>query len=177
MTASRVFRVADLSAAVVSRFDLRPEAGERAELASDLGLLGLRKLSFAGEIHAAGKRDWELVGRLGATVVQSCVVTLEPVTTRIDTDVRRLFCKTMPDTDGDEVEMPDDDGIEPLGDEIDAAAVMAEALALALPLYPRADGAALGEAVFAAPNVKPMRDEDARPFASLAQLRDKLGGE
>lgn len=177
MTASSVFRVADLSAAVPARFDLRPGSDDRTALAGDLGLLGLRKLSFAGEIRAAGKRDWELVGRLGATVIQPCVVTLEPVTTRLDTDVRRLFCTRMPDAEGEDVEMPEDDGIEPLGEEIDAVAVMAEALALALPLYPRAEGAELGEAVFAAPDVKPMRDEDARPFAALAQLRAKMGEE
>ena len=36
--------------------------------------------------------------------------------------------------------MPEDDTIEKLGREIDLAAVMIEALSLALPLYPRADG-------------------------------------
>jgi len=54
---------------------------------------------------------------------------------------------------------------------IDPAAVMIEALALAMPLYPRAEGADLGEAVHAEPGVTPMRDADARPFAGL---RDRL---
>ena len=35
-------------------------------------------------------------------------------------------------------------------------------------------GAELGEAVYTAPGQIPMSDEDARPFAGLAALRDKL---
>ncbi|MCX8227096.1 MAG: DUF177 domain-containing protein, partial [Sulfitobacter sp.] len=35
-------------------------------------------------------------------------------------------------------------------------------------------GAELGQAVYAEPGVAPMTDEDARPFAGLAQLREKL---
>ena len=49
-----------------------------------------------------------------------------------------------------------------------------EALALALPAYPRANGAALGEAVFAAQGVAPLRDEDLRPFSGLASLAERL---
>jgi uncharacterized metal-binding protein YceD (DUF177 family) len=54
---------------------------------------------------------------------------------------------------------------------------LAEALALALPLYPRAPGAELGEAAFTEPGKPVLRDEDARPFAGLAHLRDKLKGD
>ena len=35
--------------------------------------------------------------------------------------------------------------------------------------------AELGDAVFAAPGITPMRDEDARPFSGLAALKDKRG--
>ena len=73
--------------------------------------------------------------------------------------------------------MPDDDTIEPLPDVIDLGAVLAEALALNLPLYPRADGAHLDQAVFTEPGKLPMTDEDARPFAGLAGLRDQLKSE
>ncbi len=51
---------------------------------------------------------------------------------------------------------------------------MFEALTLALPLYPRADGADLGEPVFTEPGKRPLTDEDARPFAGLKDLRDRL---
>ena len=64
-------------------FEITPDKADAlAALAAELGVNALRKLRFAGEIKAMGKKDWKLAGRLGATVVQDCVVTLEPVTTR-----------------------------------------------------------------------------------------------
>lgn len=174
MTDTTALRVADLPQNAPTSFELTPDAEQRDALARDLGLLALRKLRFAGRITAQGKRDWLLEAQLGATVVQPCVVTLEPVTTRIDAEVRRLFVAGLAEPEASEVEMTEDDTVEPLGAEIDPAAVMAEALALALPLYPRKPDADLGEAVFAEPGVEPMRDEDTKPFAGLAGLRDAL---
>ena len=74
--------------------------------------------------------------------------------------------------------MPEDESIEQLGSHIDPWAVMVEALALAVPDYPRADDApALGEFVVTEPGKTPMREQDTKPFAGLAGLRDKLDGE
>lgn len=168
------FRVSGLSQTAPTPFDLAPGPDALAALARDLDLLALRKLRFAGEITAQGRRDWLLTGQLGATVVQPCVVTLEPVTTRIDMPVRRLFMAEMPEPDAAEVEMPEDDSAEPLGAVIDPAAVMREALALALPLYPRKPQADLGAARFTEPGKAPLTDEDTRPFAGLADLRARL---
>ncbi|MEP2029014.1 MAG: YceD family protein [Paracoccaceae bacterium] len=165
-------RVADLPQNSEAPFDLRPGAEELAVVADYLELLGLRKLSFKGTLQALGHKDWELNGTLGATVIQPCVVTLDPVTTRIDVPVRRQFTKTLEVFDEEEVEMPEDEAIEPLGTVIDPAKVMLEALALALPLYPRKEGASLDNAVFSEPGVAPMTDQDARPFAGLAALRN-----
>lgn len=167
-------RVAELSQHAATPFELRPDSTQMKAITAELELLGLRKLSFAGTIMAEGKSDWRLEGMLGATVVQPCAVTLDPVTTRIDVKVTRHFIDGLHQVDAPEAEMPEDDTIEALTPWIDPADIMKEALVLALPLYPRAQGAALGEAVFAAPGVLPMRDEDARPFAGLAGLRASL---
>lgn len=174
MTDTHALRVAELPQNAPTPFDLAPEADARAALAEALGLSALRKLRFTGQVQARGKRDWLLTGRLGATVVQPCVVTLEPVTTRIETEVRRLYLAEMPEVETTEVEMAEDDTIDELGAWIDPATVMEEALALALPQYPRKDDADLGEAVFTEPGKAPLRDEDTRPFAGLAGLRDAL---
>ncbi len=175
------FRVADLPQNSKTRFELRPERAYCEALAQEMGLIGLRKLSLVGDIQALGKSDWELNATLGATVVQTCVVTLAPVTTRLDLPVSRRFLAVFeqPDTEDDEeeVEMPDDENAELLGSEIDAGQVMAESLALNLPMYPRAEDAEIGENVFTEPGKQAMRDEDARPFAGLAGLRDKLSGD
>jgi len=170
-----VLRLGRMSGRAPAPVHLIPDAGQCAAIVARLGLSALRKLSFEGEVIPEGRADWRLEARLGATVVQPCVVTLAPVTTRIDTPVTRLYRSDMPDLpEGDEIEMPEDDTEEPLPEVLDLAAVMEEALALALPLYPRVEGAELGEAIHAAPGVAPMRDEDAKPFAGLADLWKKL---
>ena len=115
----------------------------------------------------AGNDAWELTARLTARVVQPCVVTLDPVETSLSEDVRRVYSPHATSPEGDEVEMPDDE-IEPLGPTIDAGAVLVEALALALPPYPRCDDAELPDAA-----VDPDGDGDEgarRPFQGLADL-------
>ncbi|MCH2096032.1 MAG: DUF177 domain-containing protein [Rhodobacteraceae bacterium] len=169
------FRVADLPTSRPFTFELHPSAEERAKIAESLDVLAIRKLTFDAELQARGKRGWVLTGKLGATVSQACVVTLDPVTTRIDETIQRRY---LPQLDlpeaGSETEMPEDDTTELLGDVISVHDVMIEALSLALPAYPRAAGSALGDAVFTEPGSKPMTDADARPFAGLQALRDKL---
>ncbi len=171
-------RVAALSTRHANRFHLRPDTEGRAAIAADLDLVALRKLDFRGTLQAEGRRDWRLEGQLGATVVQTCVITAEPVTTRIDMPVMRLFrdepAPGPAAQEGGEAEMPEDDRIEPLGTEIDPGAVMIEALALALPDYPRKPGAALGEdgaLVASPPGAAPIDEASAHPFAALAALR------
>lgn len=170
-------RVADLPQSRVTTFELRPDAAGMRAIAEELDLLGLRKLSFRGTIRAEGRADWLLEGMLGATVVQACVVTLEPVTTRIDVPVRRLYladpAPILPE--GEEVEMPEDDSAEPLGAVIDPHAVMIEALALAVPDWPRAEGAEMGSLTITEPGKTALTEEALKPFAGLAALRDKLG--
>ena len=167
-------RISDLATRKVTEFTLTPDADERAAVADALGIIGIKKLRFEGELRPQGKADWVLNATLGATVVQPCVVTLDPVSTRIDEEIARSYVAGLPEPTAGEAEMPEDDSVEPLPVTLDLAEVMIEALALALPQYPRADGAALGEAVFAAPGTAPMKDEDAKPFAGLAGLRESL---
>jgi uncharacterized metal-binding protein YceD (DUF177 family) len=94
------------------------------------------------------------------------------VTTRIDEAVERRFLAHWSEPEpGSETEMPEDDSVEPLGAEIDPVAVMEEALAMALPDYPRAEDAELGDAVFSEPGAEPLTDEAAHPFAALAKLK------
>ncbi|MEJ6388226.1 YceD family protein [Gymnodinialimonas ulvae] len=166
--------LARLGRAAPKAFDIAPDADARKAMADALGIVGLRKLRLSGEATPEGKADWRLDATLGATVVQECVVTLEPVTTRIDTELTRRYRAQMPEPSGEEMEMPEDDTIEPLRAEVDLMQVLSEALALALPDYPRAEGVELGQAIYAAPGVAPMTDEDARPLAGLAALRDQL---
>jgi uncharacterized metal-binding protein YceD (DUF177 family) len=153
-------------------FDLAPDQAGREAVAAALGIPAVRKLRLAGRLVPEGRADWRLEAELGATVVQDCVVTLEPVTTRIDEPVARRYLANLPAPEPGEAEVPEED-VEPVPPVLDLGEVMVEALALALPAFPRAPGAELGEFVIANPGVEPLTEERARPFAGL---RDALKG-
>lgn len=177
MSDSTALRVADLPQNTPTPFEIIPDAAALTALAAELAVPGLRKLRFTGDIRALGKRDWQLRGTLGATVIQDCVVTLEPVTTRIDEKIEINYLAHLETPEEAEVEMTEDESNEPLGSHIDPTEVMVQALALHIPDYPRKDGATLGEAVYTEEGVQPMRDEDTKPFAGLAALRGQLKGD
>ncbi len=170
------FRVAAIAGRRSTHVRFVPDAAVRARIAAALDLQELPQLSFDGEITPHGKRDLQLMGKLVATVVQPCSITLEPVRTRIAEAVRRLYLADYAVSEADEVEIPGDDTIDPLPEVIDAAAVVIEALLLALPMYPRAPGVELGEAMSAPPGAEPLRQADLRPFAGLAGLVAKAQG-
>lgn len=174
---AQILPTAELRRNTPRPFLLEPDAAGRAALAAELGTEQIRKLRFEGTLNPEGKAGWRLDAKLGATVVQSCIVTLEPVMTRIDAPVTRLFLPASqietPDP-GSEIEVPEGEDAEPLGSQIDLGAIMAEALSLALPAYPRKEGAELGSVIHAEEGVAALSDEDLKPFAALGALKDKL---
>lgn len=159
-------------------FELTPDTAMRDKIAAFLRIEAVPALNFAGEIAARGERGWLVAGEIRAETVQSCVVTLDPVAQSIDERVSRHFEpeETLGDQHDLTVDFDDDDAPDGFSDRIDLAAVMIEELALALDPYPRKQDAALETQVFTEPGQRPMTDEDARPFAKLAALKDKLGG-
>lgn len=180
MTANKQnLSVSGLNSKGATPFEVHPNAAQRKAIAKALDLIELRKIRFVGQIMPSGDADWSLTADLGATVVQACVVTLAPVSTRVDIKVSRLFVAQAPvlDDTEDEIEVLQGDETEPLGSHIDLEAVMVEALSLALPLYPKTEGANLETDTFTEDGKVPMSDEDARPFATLSALRDKLEGD
>ena len=66
--------------------------------------------------------------------------------------------------------MPEDETADPLPARLDLADVMAEALALALPAWPRAEGVAPVDLTVTEPGKTPMTDDEAKPFAALKSL-------
>lgn len=157
-------RVAQLNPHRPLAVDIAPDAPARAALAAEMDLLDLPALRLTGSLRADGAQDWLLEARLVADVVQPCVVTLAPVPAHLDEAIRRRWSPDATVPEAEEVEMGDDE-VEPLGAVIDLGAVLAEALALALPPYPRAEGAALpGEAP------EPAAEAVRKPFADLSAL-------
>lgn len=164
---SHPLRVSQLSPRQPNRIDLSPNDEARARIAADLDLIAPPEVRLTGTITAAPNDAWLLEGRLTARVQQACVVTLAPVRTDIDEPVRRVYSPWAGTPEGDEIEMPDDE-IEPLGPVIDTGAVLVEALALALPPYPRCSDAELPEAA-TDPDVGG-GEGTRRPFQGLADL-------
>jgi uncharacterized metal-binding protein YceD (DUF177 family) len=168
------FRTGGLSPRKPTRFTYAPDKAEREALAKDLGLLALYALELTGEFRPQGRDEVLLEARLVARVDQPCSVTLVPVPANIDEPVRRRYVADLQLPDGDEVEMPEDDAVEPMPDVIDLSDVAAEALALALPLYPRAPGVDFTQTLHAGDGVAPLSDEDVKPFSALQGLAEQL---
>lgn len=148
---------------------LEATADECRALAARFGLVELGSLS--GEVRVEpvdGSATYLVTGRLDAAVVQTCVVTLEPVPARVQAEFDRLFSTEMPeDTDGEvevdaEAETP-----EPLAsDRLDLGEILAEELSLAMDPYPRSADADRHLAEFGGGG-----KGSVSPFATLSGLR------
>ncbi len=132
---------------------------ERAALARRFGLLGLDLLRATAKIAPVDGTAGllRLGGHLSAEVSQACVVTLEPVASRVEADFTLLYSLEpgpAPAPVGPEaveaaevvVDPEAEDPPEPLGPGgLDLGESVAQQLALALNPYPRAPGEALAQ--------------------------------
>ncbi len=129
---------------------------ERAALARRFRLVGFDLLRATVKIEPVDGTDGKggegllrLSGHLSAEVSQACVVTLEPVASRIEEDFTLLYSLEPGPTPaplGAEVVVDPEaeEPPEPLGPGgLDLGEVVAQQLAVALDPYPRAPGAAL----------------------------------
>jgi len=145
------------------------EAGpaERAALAARFGLVALPALAAEVKLRRVrAGRYIEATLHLTAEVVQSCVVTLEPVAAAIDETGRELYGPIGGGSEAPEEVLVDPDSPEPLeSPSLDLGEIVAQHLALALDPYPRAPGAAAPGEAAAEAEARPS------PFAGLAALK------
>ncbi len=169
-------RVADLSAVSPNPFDLPPADEVLARLAQDVAASSISRFRFCGDITARSGSEWWLSGRIGASVVQQCVISLQDVRTRIDVTVERRFLADIGQVyPGIECPVPEDDTIEVLTREIDLYSIAREVLLLELPVYPRKAGAGLPDGtVPQSDDLAPEGAPTERPFAILSDFRDRL---
>ena len=175
---SVIVRPADLGDEPAA-YALEATAAERAALAARFDLIDIEAFAVDMTVEwLRGRAFLRVAGRIRATVVQRCVVTLQPVRGRIDQPFDILF--EAEDRSGKDVVVEFED-VEPLpGEELDIGEVAAEELALMLDPYPRAPGAALEQAGFG-PHDEGAGRESAgkgpaptganRPFEVLATLK------
>ncbi|MEM6375292.1 MAG: DUF177 domain-containing protein [Pseudomonadota bacterium] len=146
---------------------------------TSLDLQDLRKLRLTGQLAPKDRQDWHLTAKLGATAVQSCIATGAAVVNRVDCDIERFFIANWAShiPQESEAEMPEDDRFDPLGEVIDLEEILTEALALALPDFPRDAQADPVEITAHPPGTGPIDVAETRPFAALADLKRKMDEE
>jgi hypothetical protein len=157
-----------------------PETGRRVELAANetirttlaeaAGVKELTRLEATFDLARRGRSGLRVVGEISATVRQTCVVTLEPISNEVIEPVDLLFAPAGAQT-GLAAELPVEAGDPPepmIGGMVDLGAVATEFLILGIDPYPRKPAA-----VFDAPR---SADRDATPFAALAALKKSDGG-
>ena len=152
-------------------------ADEREALARRFDVVAIERLTAEVALHPKqGRTRWQLDGRILAEVVQSCVVTLDPVPVNSEFGFKRVYAMS-PDGaaraegqhERDEVlTLDQEDAPEPLlGDAIDVGEAIAEEFGLALDPFPRAAGV-----MFGGYSVGPGDERDTvNAFAALAERR------
>jgi len=180
---SELERVVDLDrmAAGGAALDVVASESERAALARRFGFLGLP--AFAARVTVDRRPGGQIVvdGRLKGRIVQSCILTLDPVAQDLDDTFRIVFKQGLDEErdpeSGEAIVNAQADAPEPLaGNVLDVGEIIAEQLSLAADPYPRKPGVKLEDVL-----PKPRgggrsggRPEQRRhPFAGLAALRDK----
>jgi uncharacterized metal-binding protein YceD (DUF177 family) len=179
---SEIERVVDLErlGASGTALEIVASDSERQALARRFGFLGLPAFSARVSVDRRVGGQVVVEGRLRGTIVQACILTLEPVTQELDDPFRIVFKQDLDEErdpeSGEALLSAQIDAPEPLqGNLLDLGEIVAEQLSLAADPYPRRPGVKL-EDVLPKPRQagRGARNEQRRhPFADLAALRDK----
>lgn len=118
--------------------------GERAAVARRLDLAGVERLEAEFDVVPEGQGVLAR-GRFEAVVVQACVVTLQPVTSRVEGEIVQRFSPVGQDltAGGTEIEvdaLAEDPPEPPVQGAAELGELVVEHLALALDPYPRVPG-------------------------------------
>lgn len=153
-----------------SDVQITADEGERAALSRRFGLKAIDKLEAVCHL----RRDAQGIvarGHLSARLTQLCVVTGDPLPTKVEQDFAIRFVPEPAVTGEDEVELSEDecDTVFYTGGAIDLGEAAAETMALELDTYPRGPRAA---EVLREAGVK--NEDEAAPVNALAGLKDLL---
>ena len=132
-----------------------------------------------GALSPLSLNEWYLDAELRANVKQKCVISFKPVNTIVHEKVTRTFSplasQNINETYDDGIsQVIFDDSLQDLNDEIDLAEIIFEELTLILPIYPKSKDAEFGSYVATEPGLKPVSDENLKPFAELAEFKNRL---
>lgn len=149
---------------------------ECSALAAELGLLACSACRAQYTLRGLSGGRYKLAGALTATVTQACVITGDPVESKLDLPVEVEFS---PNPEGPapeagengDVEISSLPEVEPIENgTLDVGRVMFESLAAGLDPYPKKTGAEFSW------HDETAKDEKNNPFAVLANFKPKAGG-
>ncbi len=169
---SRIFKVDEISDGASG--EIVATKAEMDAIAGLLDLVRLEGLTFDYRFTHGGSGRLCLAGRLKADVTQTCVVSLDPIDTRIDVPLDVEFWpEALLQAAESSAELPGSvvvlEGPEPIVcGRIDLGAVAYETLATALDPYPKREGVS-----FDWSQAEPDQAQEAQsgPFAALAALK------
>ena len=172
----KIIKFANLSTVRTNSFHWKSDAIDNSKIAKQLDLLSVEKIDFKGKISAQGKKKWLLSGKLGATALQQCVVTLEAVKCRVDEKIKRIYVPmeeipSVEKDDGRDIELELDENLEPLTKSLDLSLIAQEMLALLLPDYPRSNNSDYVSISLGDDGKITERDNQQNPFAILSTLK------
>lgn len=142
----------------------------RKRIAGQFDLLELKSLTARIHYKRLDTGTVQISGEYKATVVQSCVVTLDPVESDLGSPFQRLYALDKEAEELNEIEFdPDeDDPPEFLAEpRINLGDVVIEQLGLDIPPFPRSEGADISELEYSADESE---ERTANPFAILKSL-------
>lgn len=147
------------------RYDISASAEERAALAKRFDLLTLDRLEAQVQLVPVAAGFYRLSAELKAELTQACVVTLEPVASRIEESFS-LLCGSI-DAQNEVLLDGNSETVEAIeGGIVDIAEMVAQQLSLALDPFPRS-----AEAQAPSGTIEAGDQRLDSPFAILAKLR------
>src|SRR6516165_9943727 len=153
-------------------FDLAADAHVRADVAKVAGLRELPRFEANFDVTRRGG-GLHVVGSISATVGQNCVVTLEPLTNKVEETIDLIFeppqrLAVSVENEGQQHGVKWNDPEPLVGGVVDLGALATEFLILGLDPYPRKPGAIFQPPADTGP--------DEGPFAALEALKKGRDG-
>lgn len=166
--------------AIGFKVDVSANEKERIALANEVGILKMKSLKAELVFRRWRKNGVGVKGRVFASVVQECVITLESVESEFIGEIDRTFlpegsklAKPRLNDDGEMVldfegaDIPDMF----MGGQLDIWEIILEHLQMGLDPFPRAEGAELVD--YSGADDEQVEEVKPSPFAILSALKDK----
>lgn len=167
---SHTVRVRDIPAGGKT-FKMRADTDELAALAEGLGIPAVERLEAELEVLPVGSDGLRVRGRVDGDVVQTCIVTLDPIRQSVHENLDVTFLPEQPSSESGArtvlLDPADDEELDFFsGGRLDLGPIVREHLALGLDPYPRKPDTDFQ------PHIEDDTSDRVSPFEGLRKLKD-----